>query len=382
MSYQQIIDRLFARQPRYDRQSVIVSEKLSASCDNPHLLFPSIHIAGTNGKGSVAIKMAKALEFSGLKVGLFTSPHLFSFTERIVINGVPISEEASIYWGKHVLELAEKLAPHASFFDLMTIMAFCYFREEKVDIAVIEAGIGGMYDSTNIIQPALSIITSISEDHIPILGTTLQEIAAEKAGIIKKNVPVVLGPSSQLEPILTAAKHSPLYIAPEVPGFYDKENQSIAQLALELLSVKPELIQKSLSFRPKCRFEEVAPGWIFDVAHNPSGIAKLLEAQDLYYPGEPFSVVVGMSEDKDVKKSLELLGKKAQHLYLVEGSSTRSMKAEQMAAILSVLNLNSYTVVGKRHDLILKAGGRRVVCGSFYIMKQVFDTLRSAGIIL
>ncbi len=380
MTYQEVIDRLFLLQPRYTRQAVLISQALSSACGSPHLAFPSIHIAGTNGKGSVALKMAKALQFSGLKVGLFTSPHLFSFTERMKINGQPITEDKVVALGEQVLTLSSQLAPEASFFDLMTLMAFCYFRDEKVDIAVIEAGIGGRFDSTNILQPILTVITSIGEDHMPLLGTTLEQIAAEKAGIIKKDAPVVLGPHADYAVIRQEAAQAgvPVFVTEKNEGFYDLENQATARQALQILKVSPEMIEKGLALRPPCRFEMASPEWIFDVAHNPSGIERLLEALQIHFPGEPFSVIVSMSQDKDVKKCLQLLASKAAHIYLVEAPRPRAMSASKMAEILSSLDFNAYTEIGKRYDLILGIRGRCVVSGTFYIMQEIRDVLRRA----
>ncbi len=381
MTYQEVIDRIFLLQPRYTRKAVVLSQSLSSACGNPHLAFPSIHIAGTNGKGSVALKMAKALQFSGLKVGLFTSPHLFSFTERMKVNGQAIPEDKVVVLGEQALALCSKLAPEASFFDLMTLMAFCYFRDEKVDIAVIEAGIGGRFDSTNILQPILTVITSIGEDHMPLLGTNLEQIAEEKAGIIKKNAPLVLGPHADYAVIRQEAQSMgvPVYVAERVDGFYDLENQSTARRALELLKAPQEMIEKGLAVRPSCRFEIAAPNWIFDVAHNPSGVERLLEALQVHFPDEPFSVIVNMSQDKDVKKCLQLFASKAQHIYLVEAPRPRSMSASKMAEILTSLNFKAYTEVGKRYDLILGIRERCVVAGTFYIMQEIRDVLRRAG---
>ena len=138
MTYEEIVQHLFSLRPRYDRNSIHVAQTLSQALRNPFHAYPTIHIAGTNGKGSVALKVANSLQLFGKRVGLFTSPHLFSFTERMVVNGVPIGQERVISLGKTILNLAAALAPGASFFDIMTLMAFCYFQEEKVDIAVIE----------------------------------------------------------------------------------------------------------------------------------------------------------------------------------------------------------------------------------------------------
>src|SRR5204863_3744776 len=198
MNYQQTIDYLFSRLPMFSRigaaafkKDLTNIKKLCAFLDNPHLKFKSIHIAGTNGKGSVSHMLAAILQTAGYKTGLYTSPHLKDFRERIKINGEMVSEEFIIDFTERIKSISEKIEP--SFFEITVAMGFEYFAEQKIDVAIIETGLGGRFDSTNIITPELSVITNIGWDHMNILGDSLEKIAFEKAGIIKQNIPVVVG---------------------------------------------------------------------------------------------------------------------------------------------------------------------------------------------
>src|SRR6266404_818677 len=198
MTYQQTIDYLFSRLPMFSRIGAAAFKKdltnirrLSDFSDHPYKRFKSIHIAGTNGKGSVSHMLAAILQTSGYKTGLYTSPHLKDFRERIKINGEMIPGEFVIEFTERLKPLIEEIEP--SFFEITVAMAFEFFAGKKIDIAIIETGLGGRFDSTNIIIPELSVITNIGWDHVNILGDSLEKIAYEKAGIIKKDVPVVTG---------------------------------------------------------------------------------------------------------------------------------------------------------------------------------------------
>ncbi|HEX4373782.1 MAG TPA: Mur ligase family protein, partial [Puia sp.] len=198
MTYQQTIDYLFERLPMYSRigaaaykEDLTNTIKLCEAIGNPHTKFKSVHIAGTNGKGSVSHMLSAIFQTAGYKTGLYTSPHLKDFRERITINGEFISEDFIIDFVERMLLLIDEIEP--SFFEITVAMAFEYFAQQQVDIAIIEVGLGGRLDSTNIIIPELSVITNISYDHVNLLGDTLQKIAFEKAGIIKNDIPVVIG---------------------------------------------------------------------------------------------------------------------------------------------------------------------------------------------
>src|SRR6186997_222301 len=198
MNYLQTIEYLFSRLPMYSRIGAAAFKKdltntitLCEYLGNPHKEFKSIHVAGTNGKGSVSHMLAAILQTAGYKTGLYTSPHLKDFRERIKVNGKEISEKFIVAFTEKIKPLIEEIEP--SFFEITVAMAFDYFAQEKCDIAIIETGLGGRLDSTNVITPELSVITNIGMDHMNILGDSLEKIAFEKAGIIKKNIPVVIG---------------------------------------------------------------------------------------------------------------------------------------------------------------------------------------------
>ncbi len=341
-------------------------KKLLRSLNNPQNAYPCIHIAGSNGKGSVAFKIAKALEFSGYRVGLNTSPHLFSFCERIQINSEPIAES-------RVEEISAGWEPTLSFFERATIVAFEYFRQEKVDIAVIETGLGGRLDATNVITSILSIITSISIEHSAILGSTLEEIAAEKAGIIKRRVPVVIGPHADFEAIYKKAAElgSPVYKS-YLGGFYDAENNAIARRALELLGIKEDCIAEALTKRPPCRFEKVGEA-IFDVAHNPDAFIRLIEALSEQYPNQKKRFVFGMSKDKDWAACLKLIMPIAEHIYLVKASTERAASLKDLSSVLYA-NYSCYERITEALEVgypqVLQRKELLVICGSFYIMEE------------
>lgn len=374
MNYTQVIRELFSRRPSIREKGLQAFDKIAKKLGSSYNGYPSVHIAGTNGKGSVSLKMAKALELAGLKVGLFTSPHLESFCERIMINGSQIPEEV----------VCQKLPPlfkyeELCFFELATLLAFDYFLEENVDIAVFEVGMGGLEDATNVIIPLVSVITSIAKDHEEFLGSTLDEIAFQKGGIIKPGVPVVLGPSSNYPCIQDRAWlcRSPIYQVEAQPGFYDIENSSIAEEALKILqskfSLKAEHIHEGIRVRPSCRFERVGR-LIFDVAHNTAGFQRLIEALEIHYPGQAWSAVVGMSADKDIRACLKLLAAKASHLYLVPSPAVKAATPDKMSQLLQEEQISHFSPMPSIQQglkaALAAAEGLVVVCGSFYIMQE------------
>jgi dihydrofolate synthase/folylpolyglutamate synthase len=366
-----LLSELFSRRRIESRPTLEFAQSFSKALGDPHTAYPTVHVTGTNGKGSVCFKIAHVLENQGLKVGLFTSPHISAFSERISINGVEISDI------EERLQRLLRLAPEAGFFELTTFLGLDYFREQKVDIAIVEVGIGGRLDPTNVITPQVSVITSVAFDHQKILGSTLEEIAHQKAGIIKPKVPVVLGPEADFQLIRSKAFscHSPLHQVEHQHGYYDFENQAIAKKTLELFHCTNfEGIEK----RPRCRFEVVG-NVILDVAHNPAGFQKLIEAYDFHFPGEPFSAIIGMSQDKDVKKCLEFLAKRAKHLYLVEPRLAKPFSIVEMEQILRQSEYFHFTAgltVSESLEEALSRQERTIVCGSFYIMQEANDVLR------
>lgn len=311
---------------------------------NPHLSFPSIHVGGTNGKGSVSWKIAKSLEAEGFRVGLYTSPHIWDVRERIQINGEMISKD-------DLQELLEPLfSNNLSFFDLVTAAAFLYFKKKQVDWAVIEVGLGGRYDATNVIKPRIACITSIGYDHMDILGHTLEEIAWEKGGIVKEGIPLVTGPS--------AAPFFPGSIATLSVPFFDLENQAIARAVLKELSI-PE--NQGINERPPYRFQ-VRGNCVYDVAHNPDGFKKLVEALQMHFPDEKFSFIVAFSKDKDWKQCLDLIVPIAHSITTIPIEKERLERPEVLQEYLPSM-ITRYSI-----ESAIQPNMLNVVCGTFYLM--------------
>jgi|JI10StandDraft_1071094.scaffolds.fasta_scaffold32418_6 dihydrofolate synthase/folylpolyglutamate synthase len=350
-TYHKLINTLFSLNRSEElKTDLSLPMEIAAKLGHPEKKFPSVHIAGTNGKGSVAYKMAAALEENGYRVGLYTSPHLFTYRERIQINGKMISEI-------EVVEGLEKILPlikNPKFFEVTTLLAFDYFAEKEVDIAIIEAGLGGRLDATNIITPLVSIITSIDWDHVPILGETLEDIAFEKSGIIKPGVPCVIGKSADYEVI--RKKGCPLYIV-------QSDSRKIAEKALKLLPFEIEE-DRGLKKDPPCRYEKHGE-IILDVAHNPSALRRLFDRVKREFPKRKIHVLFGMCKDKDIKKALEIVEKKSDLLSFLTPHHPRLYHFEKTISAEEGLKEAK------------KEGAICVVTGSFYIMKDLQPLLKA-----
>jgi dihydrofolate synthase/folylpolyglutamate synthase len=322
--------------------------------NHPENLVKTIHVGGTNGKGSTSHLIAASLQRAGYKVGLYTSPHLIDFRERIKIDGQYITEQAIIdFVIKYKNSALTEIQP--SFFELTFAMAMDYFKQEKVDIAIIEVGMGGRLDSTNVIRPILSVITNVSLDHQKFLGDDIPQIAMEKSGIIKSNIPIVLGPmkASAKNIMLQKAieQHSPLYEAslqdnaPEcqLKGLYQEENKRTAYKALQIIQPQfPQLehehidyafkhVQSLTGIRGRWEVLKNQPLTIADVGHNEEGIQSVLR-QVKATVHQALHVVIGMVEDKDLEKVLSLFPKHA-HYYFCKANIPRGMNAEALAQI-------------------------------------------------
>ncbi len=352
--YKQILN---GRMVRHDRAyNLVRMQKAAALLGSPEKRFASVHVAGTNGKGSVCTKLARNLEMCGLKVGLYTSPHISSVCERIQINRQRVEED----WLQKNIELTPK---DLSFFETMTLLSFLYFAEKKVDIAVIEVGLGGRLDATNIIKPELSIITSIDYDHQALLGNTLEDIAFEKAGIIKGGVPYVLGPSAAR---FIQGPHVSL------PGkSYDEENSNLVRLALSQLN--QPIFEEALCIRPPCRLEQIGPV-ILDVAHNPAGFKRLFES----IPEKPYAAIIGMCVDKDIEKSFSIISAHVQEAHFVQAGSLRAADPVYLKSLWpSKKPSYTYNSIGEGLSAALLAGPV-IAMGSFYIMGPI---RRALGIV-
>ena len=431
MNYQQTIDYLYKQLPMFSRIGAAAYKKdlhntiaLCNALNNPQTTFKSIHIAGTNGKGSTSHMLAAMLQQAGYKTGLYTSPHLKDFKERIKINGEMISEDFIIDFVERTKILTESIEP--SFFELTVAMAFDYFAKQKVDIAVIETGLGGRLDSTNIITPILSIITNIGYDHMNILGNTLQEIAYEKAGIIKPTVPVVIGeylPETKNIFIQKAkACSTTIYFAQDaykvlninsgaqilncdvtnieqgitenfsldLNGIYQTKNLCTVLCAEGIFiqlgfTIKDEDEKFALANTKKItglhgRWDVIAenPTIVLDVAHNEDGIKQIL-LQTTNYKLQTsnckFHFVLGMVKDKEVEKVLSLLPKDAAY-YFTNAHIPRALDAKELQAKAAAFNLT-----GEFYDdvnMAIEAAKQNaaaidviIICGSVYLVGEV-----------
>lgn len=341
MTYQQTLDYLFSRLPMYQRDGVVAYKAdignivaASKTLKDPHKKFKSIHIAGTNGKGSVSHMLASIFQEAGYKVGLYTSPHLKDFRERIKLSGKMIAKSEVIQFVSKNKTAFEKI--DLSFFEFTVALAFHYFAYQKVDIAIIETGLGGRLDSTNIINPELSIITNIGLDHTNLLGDTIQKIAKEKAGIIKSNTPIIIGRNQEeIKPIfqnIANEKKAPLKYATahnftaDVKGNYQKENINTVVTAISEIqkqgwkitdeNIKDGLLNtiKNTGLLGRWQILGQNPLVICDTGHNEDGI-KVVFNQLKQTPHKNLHVVFGAVNDKDLDSILNLLPKDAKYYF-------------------------------------------------------------------
>jgi dihydrofolate synthase/folylpolyglutamate synthase len=433
MTYEQTIDYLYAQLPMYSRIGAAAYKKdlhnsiaLCNGLDNPQTKFKGVHIAGTNGKGSTSHMLAAILQQAGYKTGLYTSPHLKDFRERIKINGEMIAKDFVVDFVERTQYLSQQIEP--SFFELTMTMAFDYFAQQQVDIAIIETGLGGRLDSTNIITPLLSIITNIGYDHMNILGDTLEKIAAEKAGIIKPGVPVVIGEYiSETKPIfITKAKecNTSIHFAQEeyaisdiavsthklqcsitdtkkeikenftldLNGIYQTKNLCTVLLAEGILLQNGFVItdaaeKKALASTKKLtglhgRWDVISenPTVVLDVAHNEDGIKQVLkqvewikEKSENIKPALHF--VIGMVKDKEVDKALSLLPDDASY-YFTNAHIPRALPAVELK-----IKAATYNLTGDCFDDVndaIKAAQENarekdviIICGSIFLVGEV-----------
>ncbi|MGE4573991.1 MULTISPECIES: bifunctional folylpolyglutamate synthase/dihydrofolate synthase [Parachlamydia] len=384
MSYVKLVKRLFAEtNTRGMKLGLSNCLRLHHAMGRPCDSFKSIHVAGTNGKGSVTAKIAAGMQAAGYRVGRYVSPHIATFRERMSINGEMISEAEVVEILNELFAVADREKISPTFFELTTLLAFCFFAQKKADIAVLETGLGGRLDATNIVHPILSVITSISVDHTEILGHTLEEIAKEKAGIIKSHVPVLIGPSvphSIIQPIADELK-SPLY---SVSGTFfnpEQENCAIAERALQHLQLQEENIQQGLLACLPCRYEKIQTNIpiFLDVAHNPAGVEGLLKRARKDYSGVPFHIVCGFSRNKDLQTCLHLIAQEAKHIYLVSSTGEKAAPVSKLEAIIrtfvhlpeeihSHLSIQQAVILAMRNAS--QDGGIVLICGTFYIMRD------------
>jgi dihydrofolate synthase/folylpolyglutamate synthase len=432
MNYQETIEFLFSQLPMYQRVGKAAYKAnldntlaLDAHFSHPHKKFKTIHVAGTNGKGSVSHMLSSIMQEAGLKTGLYTSPHLVDFRERIKINGEVISENEVVRFVDENKIILEKLKP--SFFEMTVAMAFNYFAEQNVDVAIIEVGLGGRLDSTNIIKPMVSIITNIGFDHVAFLGDTLAKIAKEKAGIIKQEVPIIIGEyNEETAPVFIekAAYHSSqicfserrfnvrtitpsistcelavkneqsgttFNISLDLLGEYQKKNIipvfGALQVLTPLLNLPKQAIIKGLAnvisntnLKGRWQLIQDKPKVICDTGHNYEGL-KIVLAQLIAQQYHKLHILVGMVDDKDVSKVLSLFPQSATY-YFTKASIPRALASDKLAEIAKGEGLvgNSYKNVelaykdalknASDEDLIFVGGSNFVVADLFVFLKS------------
>ncbi len=380
MTYEQTVQWMFNRLPMYQRQGSMAFRKdlantilLDERLGHPHSAYKTIHVAGTNGKGSTSHMLASVLQEAGYRVGLYTSPHLKDFRERIRVNGHLCTEEFVVKFIDHHKAFLEQ--HQLSFFELTVGMAFQYFKEEKVDIAVIEVGMGGRLDSTNIISPILSVITNIGMDHIAFLGNTLAEIAGEKAGVIKPQIPVVIGERQEETTAIfekkALQKQAPLYFASdetfavlesELKGSYQVHNIKTVQKSVEVLRLFTDLeigeqhlidgvarVVTNTGLMGRWQVLQASgPRIICDTGHNTEGLKQVF-AQLGQEKFEQLHIVLGVVSDKDLDSVLPLFPVEAQY-YFSKPDVPRGLDAALLQNKAAQFGLN-----GKKYKTISEA---------------------------
>ncbi|MBO7230234.1 MAG: bifunctional folylpolyglutamate synthase/dihydrofolate synthase [Bacteroidaceae bacterium] len=427
MTYDETVTYLFNCAPPFQqvggaayKEGLSTTIKFDDHLGNPHKKFLTIHVAGTNGKGSTSHTLAAILQESGYKVGLYTSPHLIDFRERMRVNGVPASKEYVTGFVEKHRAFFEPLQP--SFFELTTAMAFNYFAEQNVDIAIIEVGLGGRLDCTNIITPQLCIITNISFDHTQFLGSTLQEIAGEKAGIIKSNIPVVIGETTpETKDVFTRKANevgAPIFFAEEekqlldatplengyeyhskeygtftgeLGGDYQKKNTNTLLSAINILRDKGFKITESAvrkGFTNVCtltgfmgRWQKIqdTPRVVCDAGHNIGGISYITE-QLSRVNCKQLRIVFGMVSDKDITNVLKMMPTDATY-YFTQASIKRAMPSNDLKELAAKFNLqgNSYPNVKAALDAAMSDSSAEdfiFVGGSCFIVADLLSALK------
>ena len=427
MTYQEAIDYLYAATPVFQqvgstayKPGLETTHTLDTHYGHPHRSYRTIHVGGTNGKGSTSHTIASVLQAAGYRVGLFTSPHLLDFRERIRVNGQMVSEDFVCRFIEEAQPLIQEQSP--SFFELTTLMAFEYFRQSQVDFAVIEVGLGGRLDCTNIISPILSVVTSISKDHTQLLGDTLEAIAGEKAGIIKPSTPIIIGREECPEVREVFVKkareeQAPITFAeeavhiqeqtPDFPGQYftldggetpyyfglgglvQRDNfrtiyAAIQELRYQGINITEESLHDGLrnvisrtGLRGRWEVLSQHPLIICDTAHNEDGIRYIVE--QLLSLQRPLHIIFGMVNDKDIRGVLQRLPSNA-HYYFTAASVPRALAPQDLQALAQDYALQgaTYPNVQEALDAALKSANQATdvlfVGGSNFLISDLLAT--------
>ena len=379
-------------------------EDICKAMDNPQKNYKTIHIAGTNGKGSTSTTIETVLIEQGTKVGKYTSPHILKFNERISINGIEISDEEIAYYYAYVKDIINKLEITPTFFEVTTAMMFKYFSDKKVEYAIIEVGMGGKYDATNIIDSDVCVITNVSLDHTEFLGKTIYEIACEKAGIIKKDSKVVIG-SSNLEFIEAIEEKTKNYINViekykksnyyldfknyktvikiddniynfSLFGDYQYKNFLCAFEVLKELKVPIDIIKKGIEkVKWQCRFEIISIEdkiIILDGAHNEDGMQTLCDTLKLGFKKDEITAVVSILKDKDYRKILEILEDAVGEIIFTSlAENKRGQSALELFNSSNQNNKDYKENIKEAYDLAKNSNAKVILlCGSFYLLSK------------
>jgi dihydrofolate synthase/folylpolyglutamate synthase len=437
-----VLEHLFSLQQGKMNHSLDRIELLVKKLDAPHKKYPVIHIAGTNGKGSVCSLIASILQENGLKVGLYTSPHIIDFNERIRVNGTKITDEEIIKCYEFIENYATEI--DASFFEITTAIAFEHFKNSNVDIAVIETGLGGRFDSTNVVEPILSVITSIDKDHCQILGNSIEEIAREKAGIIKRNSQVLIqDTNAKLMDIWMQTANEKSSMLFSLFGFppiklqrYSEDFQMILDLELpseaehfilpenlipsqiktnligshQTLNIKTaifsvllisktftvarqailagiENVTKNTGFRYRIECVHKNPFVIIDVAHNPQSICRLVDTlkevsstvENEYTKSlKKWNFIFGAMGDKDIAKMLEFIKPICRKLIITAPQIERAASMDLIKEIAVSLDFTDIVCEESVSDAVHKIQEHTVICGSFYVIEEAVRAMDTA----
>jgi dihydrofolate synthase/folylpolyglutamate synthase len=420
-SYDATLRYLYALQYRGMKFGLRNIRALLQAAGNPHTRFPSVHIAGTNGKGSTSSFIASIAMEAGFRTGLYTSPHLVDFTERIRINGIPIPTDRLVEYTREIRSTIERV--HATFFEATTCIAFTYFADEMADFAVIETGLGGRLDATNVLLPLCSVITNIDLEHTEYLGTTLTAIAREKGGIIKPRTPVVTGTGDpqvlRIFRRIAQRRHASLRkasavmgmtevrgrgasvsfrgsgvvlsrVKPGLRGEHQRRNARLAVAAVALLRQRIPFLAKRFTARAirrglervmqntglRGRLDRSIPGVMLDVAHNPAGIRTLVKAIRAG-SWRPSLVVFGVMKDKDHRPMLEELGRLGCPLVSVAPAIARALPAAKIVREARNLGIMARLGGTVAHGVSLarRLGARVLVTGSHYVVGEALSAL-------
>ena len=398
MNYAETIEYLVGIRLFGQKLGLETMHELLGQLGRPDRDLQFIHIAGTNGKGSVAAMCSSVLARAGYRTGLYTSPHLVSLCERFQINGQPIA-------AAEVVRLVEKLRPRlesaqprpATFFEAVTILALEYFREQKVEVVVWETGLGGRLDATNVVTPRVSVITNIAFDHMQYLGSTLELIAGEKAGIIKPGVPVVTGATGAALAVIqqvSAELQSPLTVVTAGPnrtpllGRHQALNCAVAEAAIRASGLKISDEQLQIGLAQTCwpgRFQIIrgAPIVVLDGAHNAAGATSLAGALAEQFPGQRLAVVLGVLRDKNYEEMCQILAPLADMIACTRVNSERSNDPDLLADLCRRANpradVRPFSDIAAAFQAACASGAVVVITGSLFLVGEAMSRLGFSG---